>query len=163
MNALVAGFGNVFRSDDGLGCSVVRVLSEADLGPNVRLRDFGTSGMQLALDMLGEYDLVVIVDALWRDAPAGTVFAIESEQDELDAGPAVDAHAMTIDAVLALYKRIRAQSGITRVPRIVVVGCVPENLDEGMELSEPVRAALPACADLVRKVTSGYLAAGTQA
>jgi hydrogenase maturation protease len=162
MNALVAGFGNVFRSDDGLGCSVVRMLSEAELGESVRLRDFGTSGMQLALDMLDEYDLVVIVDALRRDAPPGTVFAIECDQRELDAGHTLDAHAMTMDAVLALYRRLHAQSGITHVPRIVVVGCVPENLNDGMDLSEPVRAALPACADLVRKLTSSYFAAGAQ-
>ena len=162
MNALVAGFGNIFRCDDGFGCCAVRMLSEHQLGPNVRVRDFGTSGMQLALDMLGGYDLVVIVDALWRDAPAGTVFAVECDQDEPDAAGPADAHAMTVDAVLALYKRIHAQSGIAHVPRIVVVGCVPENLDDGMELSEPVRAALPACADLVRRVANQYLTAGAQ-
>ena len=118
--------------------------------------------MQLALDMLGEYDLVVIVDALLRDAPAGTVFAIECDRDEFDAGRPADAHDMTLDAVLALYKQLHEQSGVTNEPRIVVVGCVPENVDDGMELSEPVRVALPACADLVRRVTNTYLTAGAQ-
>jgi hydrogenase maturation protease len=164
VNALIAGFGNIFRSDDGLGCAVLRTLSPADFPPGVRIRDFGTSGMQLALDMMGEYDLIVIVDAVWRDAPAGTVFAIACDEEELGsgAGPA-DAHAMTIDAVLTLYKRLREQSGgFEREPKVLVVGCVPQNLDDGMELSEPVRAAIPACAELVRRATEQYLAMGAK-
>jgi hydrogenase maturation protease len=119
--------------------------------------------MQLALDMMGEYDLIVIVDAVWRDAPAGTVFAIWCDEEEVRGGGTPDAHAMTIDAVLALYKRLREQSGgMEPEPKIVVVGCVPQTLDDGMELSEPVRAAIPACAELVRRVTEQYLAMGAK-
>ena len=80
MKTLVAGFGNIFRSDDGLGCEVLRALGTADLGESVRLRDFGTSGMHLALEMLSGYDAVVIVDAVGRDEPPGTVFAIDCSE-----------------------------------------------------------------------------------
>lgn len=162
MNVLIAGFGNIFRSDDGVGCTVARLLASEELPRGVRVRDFGTSGMHLALDMLGEYDLIVIVDAIWRDEPAGTVFAVVCEQETFDAVQPADAHAMTVDAVLALYKRLREQTGDPRERRIAVVGCVPENLDDGMELSEPVRAAIPACIDAVRRLTDRYLAMGAQ-
>jgi hydrogenase maturation protease len=162
MTALIAGFGNIFCSDDGLGCCVARLLSNVDVGPGVRVRDFGTSGMQLALEMLDGYDLVVVVDAIQRDAAPGTVFAIECDEEAVYAERPPDAHAMTIDAVLALYKRLYAQTEATHAPRIVVVGCVPKNLEDGMDLSEPVRAALPVCVDLVRRITNEYLAAGAQ-
>jgi hydrogenase maturation protease len=162
VNALIAGFGNMFRCDDGLGCAVVRTLSPDDFPPGVRIRDFGTSGMQLALDMLADYDLVVIVDAVWREEPAGTVFAIACDEETVDAGHPADAHAMTVDAVLALHKRLRQQSGVRNEPKILVAGCVPQILDDGMELSEPVRAAIPACADMIRRLVDQYLAMGAQ-
>lgn len=162
MNALIAGFGNIFRSDDGFGCAVVRALSYADFPGGVRIRDFGTGGLQLALDMLADYNLVIIVDAIARDAPPGTVFAVACDEETLDSAQPADAHAMTVDAVLGLYARVCEQSGSTRKPKIVVVGCVPQNLQEGMELSEPVRAAIPACAEMVRRVADRYLAMGAQ-
>lgn len=154
MTALVAGFGNIFLSDDGLGSAVVRMLADVDLGRDVRVRDFGTGGMYLALEMLTGYDLVVIVDAIARADAAGTVFAMDcSDECRIGGAPAPDAHAMDVGSVLALYARLREQSGVKNAPRVVVVGCVPQSVDEGMELSEPIRAALPACVDLVRKLT----------
>jgi hydrogenase maturation protease len=162
MKTLIAGFGNIFRCDDGFGCAVIRALSPEQFASDTRIRDFGTSGMQLALDMLTDYDVIVIVDAVWRDAPPGTVFAIASDEETLDTGTPADAHAMTINAALALYRRLREQSGVEREPKIVIVGCVPQILDDGMELSEPVRAAIPACVDLVRRVSGQYIGTGAQ-
>jgi hydrogenase maturation protease len=124
--------------------------------------DFGTGGLQLALDMLAGYDVVVIVDAISRDAPPGTLFAVDCDEEALDTHKPADAHAMTVDAVLSLYARVSEQTGSTRKTKIVVVGCVPQNLDEGMELSEPVRAAIPACAQMVRRVADRYIAMGAQ-
>jgi hydrogenase maturation protease len=161
-SALIAGFGNIFRSDDGFGSAVVQTLSYADFPGGVRIHDFGTGGLQLALDMLAGYHLVVIVDAIARDAPPGTLFALACDEEAVDSAAPADAHAMTVDAVLALYARVYEHSGLTRKPKIVVVGCVPETLDEGMELSEPVRAAIPACAEMVRRVADRYLVMGAQ-
>jgi hydrogenase maturation protease len=169
VSTLVAGFGNIFRSDDGLGCAVIRMLQASELGPNVRVRDFGTGGIHLALEMLAGYDAVIIVDAVSRDDPPGTVFAIEVDDgaatrhiDKDDAKTNLDAHDMTIDALLAVYGRLSRQADVTRRPKIVVAGCVPQNLEDGMDLSEPVRAALPACAGLVRSLTHQFAATGAR-
>ncbi len=160
MKTLVAGFGNIFRSDDGLGPAVLRLLAGEDLGPGVRARDFGTAGMHLALEMLDGYDRIVIVDAIARDDPPGTAFAIEITGEQPGAA-AADPHDMHIGALFALYQKLREQSGITTAPQVFVVGCVPENVGDGMDLSEPVRAALPSCVQLVRKlVTQTPIATG---
>lgn len=158
MNTLVAGFGNIFRSDDGLGPAVIRQLWHEGVGENVCLRDFGTGGMHLALEMLGEYDVVIIVDAVGRDEPPGTAFTIELDRAALDAIDAnaaeapADAHDMNVGAVVRLYRTLRAQGEIAHEPQIFVVGCVPKNTQDGMGLSEPVLAAVPVCADLVRRL-----------
>lgn len=163
MKTLVAGFGNALLSDDGLGSAVAHILSRTQLGPGVRVLDFGTGGMHLALEMLNGYDMVVIVDAVALDDVPGSVFAIEIDPDRNACGerPA-DPHAMDVDNVLRLYARLCEQSELERCARIVVVGCVPLNVEEGLDLSEPVRAALPACVELVRKLTHRDAVTGAQ-
>jgi hydrogenase maturation protease len=152
VNVLVAGFGNVFFSDDGMASEVIRMLAREELGAGVVVRDFGTGGMHLALEMLEGYDRVIIVDAVGREAPPGTVFAIDCTGEEVRVDAAPDPHAIGIGSMLALYRRVREQTATPAAPQILVVGCVPESLDEGMELSPPVRAALPACVELVRNL-----------
>lgn len=161
MKTLVAGFGNIFLSDDGFGPAVIRALDPAAFPSGVRVRDFGTGGMHLALEMLEEYDTVVIVDAVGRAEAAGTVFAIEVAPNAWMPSPHTsDPHAMDVGSVLTLYEQVRAQSGAEHAPRIIVAGCVPQRLDEGMELSEPVRAAIPACIELIQKLTLQTTATG---
>jgi Ni,Fe-hydrogenase maturation factor len=70
---------------------------------------------------------------------------------------------MSLRAVFQHYAAMREQMDeAARPPRIFVVGCVPHTVDEGMELSEPVRAALPACVELVRKLALESAASGAQ-
>jgi hydrogenase maturation protease len=155
VNVLIAGFGNIFRSDDGLGSQVIRLLANENLGPNVRICDFGTGGMHLALEMLAGYDRIVIVDAVGRDVPPGTTFAIACDPREFtNVSGAPDPHGMDIAGLLHLYFRLRERCGEDGDPEIFVAGCVPQSLDDGMELSEAVKAALPACVDLVRRLTT---------
>jgi hydrogenase maturation protease len=54
----------------------------------------------------------------------------------------MDVHAMTPDAVLALVRTLGGTLG-----RVVVVGCEPADVDEGMGLSAPVAAAVDRAAD----------------
>ncbi len=154
MKTLVAGFGNALLSDAGLGSAVAHLVAKATLGPGVRVLDFGTGGMHLALEMLNGYDSVVIVSAVALPGAPGTVFAIEIDADRNSCGdrPA-NPHAMDVDNVLRLYAVLCAQNRLERCARIVVVGCVPLTVGEGVELSEPVRGALPACIELVRRLT----------
>lgn len=158
MNALVAGFGNIFLSDDGFGPAVIRRLDPSGFPPGVRIRDFGTGGMHLALEMLGPYDLVVIVDALGGQAEPGTVFALEPDAAVLETSQPADGHAMDASAVLALYERLRAQSGSSTRPSIVIAGCIPDNLEEGMELSEAALRAMPACIELIERMVREFYA-----
>src|SRR5262245_45363605 len=93
---LVAGIGNIFCADDGFGVEVVKRLASASLPDGVRVVDFGIRGVHLAYEMMdGNYDQVILVDALPQDAPAGTIVVIEPEltAGDLDEGGAEwDAH-----------------------------------------------------------------------
>ncbi|WP_237317492.1 hydrogenase maturation protease [Streptomyces sp. JJ36] len=140
---LVAGIGNVFRSDDGFGVEVARrLLARGGLPAGVEVADIGVRGMHLAYRLLDGYAGLLLVDTVHRDGPPGTVYRIEHDLDT-PGGGALDGHGMDPASVLGLLERLAAATGVERpVGRVLLVGCEPAVLDEGMGLSEPVAAAV---------------------
>jgi hydrogenase maturation protease len=154
---LVAGVGNVFLGDDGFGVEVVRRLSQTTLAGRVDVVDYGIRGMHLAYDLLdGHHDTLVLVDALPLGETAGTLAVLDVDVDdpgwtlrpaEVIDTPVADAHGMDPESVLRLLHSLGG-----RVARVLVVGCQPAVLDEGMELSVPVRAALDEAVRVVARI-----------
>jgi hydrogenase maturation protease len=155
---LVACVGNIFLGDDGFGVEVARQFAGRVLPAGVRVVDFGIRSYDLAYALMEDWDLVVLVDAVPRGGQPGSVYLIEPE---LPAGegmaPAIDAHAMNPVAVLQL---VAALGG--KMPRMLVVGCEPaETGDEGggMELSEPVRAAVDEAVRVIEEQIANFVPA----
>jgi hydrogenase maturation protease len=151
---LVAGIGNVFLSDDAFGVEVARLLSTRAVPEHVRVEDYGIRGIHLAYDLLDGYDALVLADAVPMGEPPGTLAVIEPEPGPSSGAaggdlPAVDAHTMSPDVVLATLARLGGS-----VDRIVIVGCQPGELAEGMGLSPAVEAAVAAAADLCLEVVA---------
>lgn len=149
---LVAGVGNVFLSDDGVGVEVVRELRRrGGLPAGVEVADTGVRGMHLAYQLLDGYAALVLVDAAPRGGPPGTLHTLEHDLDAPQDGSApLDAHGMEPDAVLALLDRLAASMDLERpVGRVLVVGVEPAVLAEGTGLSPPVAAAVGPAADAV--------------
>ncbi|WP_051466113.1 hydrogenase maturation protease [Frankia saprophytica] len=186
---LVAGIGNVFLRDDGFGVRVVRQITPELVPDGVDVADYGIRGVHLAYDLLGgSYGTVVLVDAAPLGKPPGTVEVLEVDtagatRDTGTAGtagtakadlttaetgetartggtgadgttPGFDAHGLHPEAVLALLRSLGGQ-----IDRVLVVGCQPAALDEGMDLSEPVAASVDAAARLVIRLARDEAAA----
>ncbi len=149
---LVAGVGNVFLRDDAFGVEVVRLLAERPQRPGVQIRDYGIRGVHLVYELLNGYDLFVLVDAAPRGDAPGTVTVLEVDLPSADAQPVIDAHSLTPDAIFGLLSSLGGHPG-----RSLVVACEPAEVDAGMGLSDPVRAALP---HAVRAVEEILAAAG---
>lgn len=157
---LVAGVGNVFRSDDGFGVEVVRELRErGGLPAGVELVDTGVRGVHLAYQLLDGYAALVLVDTVRRGGPPGTLHTLEHDLDEpQDGSAALDAHGMEPGAVLALLDGLAASLGEPRpVERVLVVGVEPAELVEGIGLSPPVAAAVGPAADAVVALLAGLV------
>ena len=150
---LVAGIGNIFLGDDGFGPEVARRLGGQVVPDGVRVADFGIRGVHLAYELLGGYDALVLVDAVPLGEAPGTLAVIEPEaptalDDQRDGvAPVVDAHSMSPAVVLDTLAGLGGTVG-----RIVVVGCQPATLDEGIGLSPPVAAAVDPAVDLCRRL-----------
>jgi len=155
---LVAGVGNVFLRDDAFGCEVVRLLAEHPVPDGVQIRDFGIRGIHLAYDLLDGCDLFVLVDAAPRGEPPGTVTVLEVEVPEPDptAGPVMDAHDLTPDAIFALLASLGGRPG-----RSLLVACEPADVSAGMGLSEPVIQALPHAVRTVEEILEKAAQDGT--
>jgi hydrogenase maturation protease len=151
MTVLVAGLGNVFCADDGFGVAVVEELARRSLPPGVEVRDFGIRGIHLAYQLLEPYDLVVLVDAVQKNGPPGTLYVIEAEPGA-EPGPevSVDAHDLGPDAVLSLVPRLGGTVG-----PVVVVGCEPGGLDAGIGLSPAVQDAVGTAVQMVIDLVAG--------
>ena len=147
---LVAGIGNVFLGDDGFGVEVASRLARESWPACVRVVDAGIRARHLAYDLLdGHYDTAILVDAVQRGDTPGTVSLIEPllhDEPASNQGLA-DGHTATPDTVLTFLRNL---GGLP--PRVLIVGCEPESISEGVGLSAPVAAAVDTAMGLVREL-----------
>jgi hydrogenase maturation protease len=150
VRTLVAGFGNVLRGDDGFGVEVIRRLRESvPPWPDVELMEVGTAGIRLAQELLIPYDRLVIVDAMTRDGPPGTVYV--SEVESVESAGEVDLHLAIPSRALAVAKALGALPG-----RVFIVGCEPASVDElTTALTPAVGAAVDTALAHVRRLVAG--------
>ncbi|MGH3099331.1 MAG: hydrogenase maturation protease [Streptosporangiales bacterium] len=151
---LVAGIGNVFRGDDGFGSAVARRLERESFPDGVEVADYGIRGVHLAYQLLEGYDLLVLIDAVPRGGPPGTVYVIEPDQvtdDAAETAP-MDSHDMSPELVLGLLPKLGGS-----IDRVLVVGCEPATVDDGMVLSAPVEGAIEEAAATVLDIVAGAL------
>ena len=144
---LIAGIGNIFLGDDGFGVEVAKRLSGETLPAEVTVRDYGIRGLHLAYEMMdGGYDTTVFVDAVPRGGQPGSLYLIEPEVDQV--GPAAaEAHAMNPANVIALLKTMGGVPG-----RVLIVGCEPASVEEGIGLTAPVANAVGEAVQFVRDI-----------
>ncbi len=150
---LVACLGNIFLSDDGFGVEVARRLARYELPDGVRVTDYGIRGMHLAYDLAEGFDSTILVDATQRGGEPGTVYLIEPEPAAADIPTGMsllNAHGMQPDLVLSLAGTLGADAG-----RVLVVGCEPATLEEGIGLSAPVAAAVDDAVQMVTRLVTG--------
>ena len=149
---LVAGIGNIFLQDDGFGVEVAKRLTDSELPEGVKVADFGIRGVHLAYEMLdGGYDTTILIDAAPRGEAPGTVYLIEPDLDNIDAqqSASMDAHSMDPQVVFATLKSL---GGSPR--RVLIVGCEPLVIDDGIGLSEPVGRAVEEAVRLVHSIVT---------
>jgi hydrogenase maturation protease len=156
---LIAGIGNIFHGDDAFGCEAVRRIAAQGPMPGVRVVDYGIRAYDLAYAIMGDWELVILVDATQRGGSPGTLYVIEPDLAALDdhSSPApVEAHSMQPVHVLRLVK---AFGGV--VPKLLLIGCEPADLgdpEEGkMGLSEAVAAAVERTPGLVASFVGNHL------
>jgi hydrogenase maturation protease len=146
MKILIACVGNIFLGDDGFGVEVAAALSKRNLPQGVTVKDFGIRGFDLAYALLDPWDAVIIVDALPRGQPAGTLYVLEPDAARADME--LNPHGMDPVRVLNLAASL---GSITA--KVLVVGCEPHDFGDELEgrmgLSTPVQAAVEEACNMI--------------
>ena len=144
----MAGIGNIFLGDDAFGVEVVKHIDAELLPDGVRVVDFGIRGVHLSYELLDGYDALVLIDAMPLGEAPGTVAVFQPDVESIDP-TTVDAHSMSPAVVLGLLAGLGGH-----VPHVVVIGCEPQTVEEGLGLSEPVASAVASAAEAVHRVVA---------
>lgn len=140
---LIAGMGNVLRRDDGFGVEVANRLADHNTLPgDVKVIEVGIGGVHLVQELMSGYDALVIVDALERGTPPGSIYVLEADVPDLADWSVqaredflADMHYTTPAKALILAKALDILPSKT-----YIVGCQPADADDlGIGLSEPVQ------------------------
>ncbi len=139
---LIAGVGNIFRSDDGFGSAVVDHLLRRDLPDGVGVVDYGIRGVHLAFDLSDAVETLILVDTVPDAGGPGSVVVQEVDPGPVRHAPTFDAHAdgpeqPCCTSVAALGDAL---------PRTLVVGCQPVTLDDGIGVAGRSPPAVPVAA-----------------
>lgn len=137
-------------TDDAVGLEALRVFAERYEAPEgVDLLDGGTLGLDLLVHLEG-YPRVLVADCVTAGHAPGTLLRVEKEDVPRVFSQCLSPHQMGLKdlvAVMELQGRMPEQ--------MAVLGVEPESIELGLELSEPVRQALPrlveAMADALRQ------------
>jgi hydrogenase maturation protease len=153
---LVACVGNALRGDDGFGVAVAGEL-DGSLPEEADLLETGIGGLGIVHALMDGYDVLIIVDAVERGAPPGTVFVLVPQVPDI-ATPTFDEWlAQLSDMHLAEPSRILriARAAGVLPGHVLVVGSQPETCEDFAEvLSAPVAASVPVAADRVRELVT---------
>ncbi len=152
---LVAGVGNILRGDDAFGVAVAERLARLSMPPGTTVVETGIAGIALVQELQNGWDGLVVVDAVDRGRPPGTVMVIEPEVADVAAMSwearndlIADMHLATPARVLLLARALGVLPTWVRI-----VGCQPadaESVHEG--LSPEVAAAVGVACDEVRRL-----------
>jgi hydrogenase maturation protease len=146
---LVATVGNLWLGDDGFAGEVAKRLRERELPANVAVADFGTSGLDLAYEVMRGYEALILVDISRQGGAPGTLYVMDVDPDTIESkiedGAQIDPHGMDPETVLRFVKATGGWPG-----KVVVIACEPEQIEEvGIGLSAPVAAAVDGAVELV--------------
>jgi hydrogenase maturation protease len=136
MRTVVLGLGNLIHSDDGIGIHAVEKLrADPHFPPYVTLIDGGTQGLAL-LPYLSGFQRLLAIDAVDVGEKPGAIVRLEGPQlDRLPGKPSV--HQLAF-ADLMIAMRLLGE----KPDEVVLLGVQPQSTDWGVDLTEPVRAAL---------------------
>ncbi|MBZ8176461.1 hydrogenase maturation protease [Corynebacterium sp. 3HC-13] len=120
--------------------------------PDVHFIDGGISGMEL-LPIIQDASHLLILDAIAGSQP-GTVVSLEGDQIPRLRRAKLSPHQVGLLDLLSAARLIGGEP-----QQVAAVGIVPDRLDPGVGLSNPVRSALPDATDEARRILQGWLSA----
>ena len=143
----IIGFGNKYRSDDGIGIRIVEELEKLDFFKNIEIIDGGTSGTDLIFLIKG-CSKIIIIDAIDAGQNVGDVVNIKISDVEKFIKrdyKSLSLHDLNLADILKLIKALKINADIS------IIGVKPKKMDFGDRLSPEIEEKIPEIISLVKK------------
>jgi len=141
---VIIGVGNLLLKDEGVGVQVIHVLKEKNNFPeNVELVDAGTAALDV-LQMLGEVDQLIVIDAVKGGCAPGTIYKFKPGDIRSTNRATTSLHQLGFIEALSIVEKLgKAPKNVT------IIGIEPGEIDIGLELSPEIAAKVPKIIQLV--------------
>jgi hydrogenase maturation protease len=141
--AVIIGFGNPIMSDDGAGVAAIDLFKTMPLPAGVDLAECGTSSLD-AIPFLEGKKLAILIDTVRAGGEPGAVYRFTAADLRPTPQQTLSLHSIRLVDSMQLWELQLGQ-----LPEIVIYGIEPQTVDIGLDLSPPVRAALPKLCEMV--------------
>lgn len=145
----IIGFGNKYRSDDGVGIRVIEELEKLDFFEDIEIIDGGTSGTDLIF-LVKDCRKVIIIDAVDTGQNIGDVVNIKvndiKEFIKRDY-KSLSLHDLNLADIFSLLKALKINADIS------IIGVRPKNIDFGDKLSPEIEEKIPEIISIIKKET----------
>jgi len=139
VRTLIIGCGNLLRGDDAVGPVLIQHLWNRGLPEGVRCADAGTGGMDVAFQMRGVPE-VILVDACRTGSPAGEIFRVPGARlEQLPPLTGLHLHAFRWDHALAFARWLLKDDYPKNITVYLIEG---QDFAFGAPLSTPVEGAV---------------------
>ena len=144
MKIAIVGVGNILLKDEGIGVKVVKELeNEYTFPPDITLLDGGTAGHHL-VNVVADFDVVIVIDAVQGGEPPGTVYRFTLDQIPFELNTHLSLHQVGVLEALNQVKLLGKNQ------KVIFVGIEPEDISPwGMELTPVIEEKKPELKKLV--------------
>lgn len=154
MRVIVAGVGNMLRSDDGFGVEVANRLMEREQQRGVTVVETGIAGIQLVQDLMDGYDAAIVIDTVDRGRTPGTIMVIEPDVIDVEELAHNEKYDLLADMHMATPERSLMLARALKIlpDQLFMVGCQPVDVETpAIGLTPIVEAAVePAIIEVER-------------
>jgi len=150
-NVKIIGFGNKYKSDDGIGIRVIEELEKLECfkDKNIEIIDGGTSGIDL-LFLLRDCQKAIIIDAMDAGQKnVGDIVNIKvSDVEEFIKRDykSFSLHDFNLADILKLARALKINT-----KNISIIGINPKSIDFGENLSPEIEKKIPDIISMVNK------------
>jgi hydrogenase maturation protease len=140
--SVVIGIGNEYRSDDGVGMTIVRTLNEQSQPDDLAVSyiEAGMVDGASLIDYWSTDNRVIIIDAVSSGAQAGTLYHFDALAEQLPTSVSFgDTHGFGVTEAVMLATMLK------QLPAALHVYAIEgEDFSTGLGLSPTLQEALPA-------------------
>ncbi|RKY89512.1 Ni,Fe-hydrogenase maturation factor [candidate division KSB1 bacterium] len=142
---VIIGIGNLLLKDEGVGVHIIRELEKTTLPEDVSLIDAGTATLD-ALQMLGNVEKLIVIDAVKGGGKPGTVYKFKPEDIISGDVASISLHQLGFMEALSIVERTGKS-----FKDITIIGVEPKEIVSGMELSPEIARKIPEIIKLIKK------------